>query len=127
MCGCLTFCAPSAFATNTVQYHVALRSDIAMAVASASVVESQSLLPVQALVGVGPHSRVVHFESDRELVPTIRRSFADMPRVASATTLVIQIKDPEWGGEFVDLKEDQAIPDHCVLNVHVPLTEQVEF
>ena len=92
---------------------------IEMAIAS----QSQSL---QALVRVGPHSRVVHFESYHDLVPTIRRSFADVPRVSRATTLVIQIKDAEWGGEFVDLKEDQAIPDHCVLNV-IPLTIQVKF
>ena len=73
------------------------------AMAVASVVESQSLAGTSSCKS-WPASRVVHFESDRELVSTILRSFADVPRVASATTLVIQIKDPEWDGEFVDLK-----------------------
>ena len=74
-------------------------------------------MAIQVLVRIGPHSRVVRIESRRELVPTIRRSFADVPRVANACTLLVQIKDEDWGGEFVDLKEDQVIPDRSVLNV----------
>ena len=66
---------------------------------------------------IGPHSRVVRLENQRELVPTIRRSFADVPRVANGYKLLVQIKDEEWGGEFVDMKEGQAIPDRSVLNV----------
>ena len=74
-------------------------------------------MAIQVLVRIGPHSRVVRIESRRELVPTIRRSFADVPRVANACKLLVQIKDEDWGGEFVDLKEDQVIPDRSVLNV----------
>ena len=51
---------------------------------------------------IGPHSRVVRLENQRELVPTIRRSFADVPRVANACKLLVQIKDEDWGGEFVE-------------------------
>ena len=42
---------------------------------------------MEILVRIGPHSRVVHLENQRELVPTIRRSFADVPRVANACKL----------------------------------------
>ena len=71
---------------------------------------------MEVLVRVGPCSRVIHIESKRELVAAIRCSFSDVPRVANAD-LIIQIKDEEWGGEFVDLKEDQVIPNRSVLNV----------
>lgn len=78
---------------------------------------NRKAMAIQVLVRIGPHSRVVRIESRRELVPTIRRSFADVPRVANACKLLVQIKDEDWGGEFVDLKEDQVIPDRSVLNV----------
>ena len=58
-------------------------------------------LEIQVLVRIGPHSRVLRIESQRELVPTIRRSFADVPRVVNACKLLVQIKDEDWGGEFV--------------------------
>ena len=73
-------------------------------------------MEIQVLVRIGPHSHVVRIESKHELVPTIRCSFADVPRVANACELIDQIKDKDWGGEFVDLKEDQVIPDHSMLN-----------
>jgi len=71
---------------------------------------------IEVLVRVGPRSRVIHIESERKLVAAIRRSFSDVPRVANAD-LIIQIKDEDWGREFVDLKEDQVIPNRSVLNV----------
>ena len=43
--------------------------------------------------------------------------FADLWQVADASSLILQLKDEEWGGKFVDLKEGQVIPDHSVLNV----------
>ena len=81
---------------------------------------------VQVLVRVGPHSRVVHFESDGDLVPAIRRAFSDLRRVVDASSLVIQLKDEEWGGEFVDLKEGQMPSDHSVVNV-IPQVGTVSF
>ena len=74
-------------------------------------------MAMEVLVRIGPHSRGLRIESQRELVPTIRRSFADVPRVVNACKLLVQIKDEDRGGEFVDLKEDQVIPDRSVLNV----------
>jgi hypothetical protein len=46
--------------------------------------------------------------------------------VALASSLVVQLKDEEWNGEFVDLKEGQAIPDHSVLNV-IPQVGTMNF
>ena len=74
-------------------------------------------LEIQVLVQIGPHSRVLRIESQCELVPTICRSFANVPRVVNACKLLVQIKDEDWSGEFVDLKEDQVVPDRSVLNV----------
>ena len=75
---------------------------------------------------MGPHSRVVHFENDGDLVPAICRVFSDLRRIVDASSLVIQLKDEEWGGEFVDLKEGQMHPDHSVLNV-IPQVGTVSF
>ena len=74
------------------------------------------MLPRQVLVHLGVHRRVVEFEKNDDLKPAIFRSFSDVPGVANST-MVIQLKDNEWGGEFVDLMEDQNVPDHSVLNV----------
>ena len=78
----------------------------------------------QALVRAGVCRRVVHFSSRGDLVPAIRSTFSDLPCIASAGKLVIQTKDEEWEGEFVDLREDQDIPDRSVLNVVVIAQEQ---
>ena len=42
---------------------------------------------------------------------------------APNTKLLVQIKDQQWGGEFVDLQEDQDIPDRSALNVIVINTQ----
>ena len=52
-------------------------------------------MEIQVLVRIGPHSRVVCIESKRELVSTIRCSFADVPRVENACELIVQIKDED--------------------------------
>ena len=78
----------------------------------------------QALVRAGVCRRVVHFSSRGDLVPAIRSTFSDLPCIASAGKLIIQNKDEEWEGEFVDLREDQDIPDRSVLNVVVIAQEQ---
>ena len=71
----------------------------------------------RVLVRVGLHSRVVQLEAENDLERAIRQTFADLRQVADASSLILQLKDEEWGGEFVDLKEGQVIPDHSVLNV----------
>ena len=57
---------------------------------------------------------VLRIESQCKLVPTIRRLFADVPRVVNACKLLVQIKDEDWIRWSV---EDQVIPDRSVLNV----------
>ena len=41
------------------------------------------------LVKAGPYNRVVEYESN-DIVAAIRRAFADVPRIGTATTLVLQ-------------------------------------
>ena len=78
---------------------------------------------------VGPlqvYSRVVEFESETVLVPAIRAAFPDVLEASTINAnLHIQIKDTAWGGEFVDVKEDQLIADHSVLNVTVLQAQKV--
>ena len=62
------------------------------------------------LVKVGPYSRVVEYIVNDGIVPAIREVFADVPRIAKATTLVLQRKDEDWG-EFVDIQKNESIPD----------------
>ena len=80
----------------------------------------------KVLVREGPHSRVVQLEADNDTEQAIRRTFANLLPVALASSLVVQLKDEEWNGEFVDLKEGQAIPDHSVLNV-IPQVGTMNF
>lgn len=60
---------------------------------------------------------VVHFSTREELTLAIHSAFSDLPCIASAPRHIVQIKDEEWEGEFVDLREDQDVPDHSVLAV----------
>ena len=71
----------------------------------------------QVFVRMGSNSRVIMIQSDDELKSNIRSTFADIPRVVNTSRFVIQLKDEEWGGEFIDLREDQEIPDCSILNV----------
>ena len=71
---------------------------------------------IEVLVQVGQRSRVVRIESEDELVAALCRSSLDVPREANAN-LIVQIKDKDWGGDFMDLKEHQVIPNHSVQNV----------
>ena len=74
----------------------------------------------EALVRVGVYSRVVRFNDKEDLYLNIRAAFSDVCQVgATNTKLLVQIKDQQWGGEFLDLQEGQNIPDRSVLNVVV--------
>ena len=82
-----------------------------------SKVDKMAATSKQVLVPMGSNSRVIKIQSDDELKLKICSTFADIPRVVNASKFVIQLKDEEWGGEFVDLREDQEIPDRSILNV----------
>lgn len=84
--------------------------------------------PKQVLVRVGVSNRVVSLSSDEDLFPEIRRVFSDLPELASDSKLIVQIKDEEWGGAFVDLSDGQKIPHKSVLNVAIlAQAQQVSF
>ena len=74
-------------------------------------------LSKQVLVRLGAHSRVITLENDSDLRLKIRSTFADLPQVVKASKFVVQLKDENWFGEFVDLREGQEIPDRSVVNV----------
>ena len=47
---------------------------------------------------------------------TVRTVFSDISQVATLNAkLLVQIKDQQWGGEFVHQQEDQDIPDRSML------------
>ena len=52
-----------------------------------------------------------------DLVQVITSTFNDVP--SAKGPLLIQIKVEEWGGEFVDLRPGQEVPDQSVLSVVV--------
>ena len=74
----------------------------------------------EVLVCLGERKRGVSFASgdpdeEREaLLQAIVEAFVD---VKIRDDLVLQLKSEEWGGEFVDLKANQEIPDRAVLKV----------
>jgi hypothetical protein len=71
----------------------------------------------RALVQYNVYSRVVCFTEERvpAIITGIRRIFSDvMPPVPD---LIVQMKREEWGGEFVDAREDKIVPDRSILKV----------
>ena len=78
---------------------------------------------MKALERIGIHSCVVRFDDNQALYWNIRAAFSDVSQVgAPDTKLLIQIKDQQWGGEFVNL-QDQNIASRSVLNVIVINTQ----
>lgn len=74
----------------------------------------------RALVQYNVHSRVVHFTGGKlpDVVAEIRRVFSDvLPPAAASPHLVVQMKQEEWGGEFVDVSENESLPDKSILRV----------
>ncbi len=71
---------------------------------------------IKVLVRFGDRCRPVQFTGD-ELHLKIRE-------VNQQEDFFLQIKDEEWGGEFVDISDEQQIPDKSVLNIFL-LKKQV--
>ena len=66
-------------------------------------------------------------ESDSDLVlKQFLRTFDDQitKSAAQRNELFLQIKEEEWGGEFVDVSREQVIPDRSVLKVLVEKSEK---
>jgi len=75
----------------------------------------------KVLVQLGSYNRVVAVDggsrSEREaLISSIRETFSD--KIGDNDGVVLQMKDEEWGGAFVDYFEDR-VPDKSVLSVIV--------
>lgn len=76
------------------------------------------------LVRVGDNSREVAVSSNEEevLKHATRVAFKDV--LPNDAEFFFQIKDPDWGGEYVDLQPAHPIPDRSVLKV-IKLQKQV--
>ena len=69
------------------------------------------------LVTFGQHTRPVSFDHESgytSLLQKIQSTFN-----TSSERLIIQIKDENWGGLYIDLLPSQDIPDRSVLKVLV--------
>ena len=53
----------------------------------------------------------------KELISRIKEDFHDL--VNAEDELLLQRKDEEWGGEFVDIAEGEEVPDRSVIKVTV--------
>ena len=53
-------------------------------------------------------------EDLKSLRVAVGEVFADLLKSASVSELIFQVKDEEWGGEFVD-KIEGAIPDKSIV------------
>ena len=81
----------------------------------------------KVLVLLGPYSRVVELTGDAQLFGAIRNTFNDLPCIKNGTgTLHIKIKNEEWHGEFIDMLQEQFIPDRAVLQVTILPSTTVE-
>ena len=78
----------------------------------------------RVLVRLSVHSRVVTFQGGlEEFLSSVRSEFSDVSQVHTSK-FVVQVKDRDWGGEFIDLKEDQSIENGCMLKVLLLPQEQ---
>ena len=89
--------------------------------------DTGTMLMKSVLVCVGERKRPVTLANDssvNELKLAIVREYQNiLPRSSSSTDqsvadrLVLQIKSEDWGGIFVDLKDEDDYPDKSVLRV----------
>lgn len=75
----------------------------------------------KVLVQLGSYNRVVTVDdtsrSEREaLISSIRVTFSD--KIKDSDAIILQMKDEEWGGAFIDYFEDR-VPDKSILRVIV--------
>ena len=83
------------------------------------------------LVCFGERKRTINIpgediKSDEESLRTnAYEVFRDL--LSPSTPIVFQLKDEEWGGEFVDLLSDQAIEDRSIVKMIISEIKQVLF
>ena len=68
------------------------------------------------LVSLHERNRVVYFSGSKrgDLLPAVETAFADL--LGNSENWVLQLKDDNWGGVFIDL-QDQDIPERSVLRI----------
>ena len=79
---------------------------------------NMSDLPKAVLVSLRDRKRVVHFTGSKgnDLLPAVKTAFGDL--LNDTQSLVLQLKDEDWGGAFIDL-QDQEIQDRSELRIVV--------
>ena len=67
------------------------------------------------LVSVGENRRPVAFIGGvNELKKAVQKKFRDCLK---SDEIIVQIKSEDWDGEFIDVKENDDIPDRSVVKV----------
>ena len=76
------------------------------------------------LVSFLEYKREVSFSSD-ELISTIKAKFKDVMR--PGMNLILQLKNEEWQGEYVDVSNILDIPDKSILKAINPNESHVSI
>ena len=73
----------------------------------------------EVLVLYNLYSRVVKTNDLSSLKGDIWSTFSDVLPPEAESSILLKIKDDSWGGMFINLKENESLPDKCVIQVHV--------
>ena len=70
----------------------------------------------------GDHKRELNFSSSAQEILSFKRAFLAtfsdiLESGVEENNLVVQLKSEVWGGEFLDMTDDQSIPNHSVVKV----------
>ena len=76
----------------------------------------------EVLACFGDHKRVLNFSSTVKEIDDLKRAFlATFSDVLESgveeKNVVVQLKSEVWGGEFLDITDDQLIPDRSVIKI----------
>ena len=77
----------------------------------------------KVLVCLGDRKREVIFTAD--IMGAVRSSFSDVLLAAHdgrPAKFILQLKNEEWGGDFLDVADESEVPDRSVLKV-IPSNE----
>lgn len=83
-----------------------------------------SKVSYKALVLLGENTRVVYYNTTNDLKDNILQTFKN---VIEDHDFFLQVKSEEWGGLFVDLNNDEQVPDKSVIKAVIkPKKKQVK-
>ncbi len=104
-------------------------ADHEMGESSSSASSSSPPVRKSLLVCFGERKRPVTFTSDgttnerKSLLSAVKEAYENSAGNIG-NDAVMQIKSELWGGEFVDLREDEIIPDRAVVRVVAEVLKQ---